>query len=128
MGRFFFLRLSCSFQQTAQSQICRRSTQVFTNSDQRQFLLAEQRDFTQIQMLNVHLQPLKLNSSILMFPVHLEPGAAALHQQQLQVLTGLRVFASLQGLVDPVGQLPSTRSKLHEAPPPSQQPQLLQVT
>lgn len=25
---------------------CRRSTQVFTNSDQRQFLLAEQRDFT----------------------------------------------------------------------------------
>lgn len=60
--------------------------------------------------------------------LYLEPGAAALHQQQLQVLTGLRVFASLQGLVDPVGQLPSTRSKLHEAPPPSQQPQLLQVT
>lgn len=58
----------------------------------------------------------------------LEAGAAALHQQQLQVLLGLQVLGGLQGFMDPVGQFPSTRSKLHEAPAPSQQPQRLQVT
>lgn len=108
-------------------------------------------------MLNVDLQPLKLDSIILMFPVHLEQrpeqvrsysesggldltvwghqvsphlesGAGALHQQQLQVFAGLQVFTGLQGLVDPVRQFPSTCSELHKAPPPSQQPQLLQVT
>lgn len=58
----------------------------------------------------------------------LEAGAAALHQQQLQVVAGLQVVRGLQSFMDPVRQFPSTGSKLHEAPPPSQQPQCLQVT
>lgn len=40
---------------------------------------------TQIQMLNVHLQPLKLNSNILMFPVHLQ-------QNRVQIRLGFSLY------------------------------------
>lgn len=64
----------------------------------------------------------------------LESCRGALHQQQLEVLLALKVllallgFRALQGFVDPVGQLSSTGSKLHEAETSSQKPQSLQVT
>lgn len=61
-------------------------------------------------------------------PGYLESSAAALHQQQLQVLTDLQVVFGLQGFMDPVREFPSACSELHKAPPPCQQPQLLQVT
>lgn len=58
----------------------------------------------------------------------LEAGAAALHQEQLQVLLGLHVLRGLQGFVDPMRQFPSSRTELHKASSPSQQPQRLQVS